>query len=517
LYIASPAIRAYDATDWKARTFDRWNDFLAVASAGNSKDKFSVSLHPGLGMASYGSYMNMATMSDPFYPSIQNGTLWSSMVTPDSKYADLTAYVINLGMDTVGPANNILSVGSTTRDYLGAVHESLFSNSGPDVKAVGENVVALSHRVNGTSFSAPQVAGLASYLWILSPDLRNQPVLVTRQAILANTRNNSFTTGIIDAYATVLSLDATAISTPDDAPVRHAILDWNEDGGFDEADVSEFLSHYEDPITHQPVEPLDPDYSRFDLNGDGYTGGSRKERFDLDRTGSTQYGESKYSVVTQDIEEQSTSFDENSLTDLEILCYYAYSSLYTGDIDKLKELLGNKCSACEEVGDGFEEGLTANYSNGRQAFEGPINHGWDWGCPGDDFNQYNLYQNVCTPLSMSPVHWAKGGWGGEDDETAFNVFWNGYLFAPKDGAYFFGGWVDGSVLIEINGEVVTDMDTTGSSYGYTMTLQGGNWVPISMSFKTNGGSNNMRLRWRLPGASSGEYVPRACLKHQAGP
>ena len=37
------------------------------------------------------------------------------------------------------------------------------------------------------------------------------------------------------------------------------------------------------------------------------------------------------------------SFDENSLTDQDILCYYAYSRLYTGDTDKQKDLLADKC------------------------------------------------------------------------------------------------------------------------------------------------------------------------------
>ena len=69
------------------------------------------------------------------------------------------------------------------------------------------------------------------------------------------------------------------------------------------------------------------DFSQYDLNGDGFTGGSTTERFDLDRTGSTQYGTSVYSTVLQNIGGD-VSFNENQLTDLQILCYYAYSPLY---------------------------------------------------------------------------------------------------------------------------------------------------------------------------------------------
>ena len=50
-----------------------------------------------------------------------------------------------------------------------------------------------------------------------------------------------------------------------------------------------------------------------------------------------------YTSVSQTIEGNSVSFDENSLTDLDILCYYAYSPLYTGDTDKRKDLLKEKC------------------------------------------------------------------------------------------------------------------------------------------------------------------------------
>jgi hypothetical protein len=167
--------------------------------------------------------------------------------------------------------------------------------------------------------------------------------------------------------------------------------------------------------------------------------------------------------------------------------------------------------------EGTEGGLDAIYSNGRQAFEGPINHGWGTSCPSDPPYEHNLYQGICTPPSASPVDWAKGGWNGSSDPTGFSVSWNGYLFAPVDGAYSFGGWVDGIVYVEINGEVVANMNTIGSSYGGTVTLQGGGCVPISMSFSTNGGSNNMILNWRPPGASVSELVPRTYLRHDVGP
>ena len=170
----------------------------------------------------------------------------------------------------------------------------------------------------------------------------------------------------------------------------------------------------------------------------------------------------------------------------------------------------------DRVCEGTEEGLEASYSNGRQAFEGPINHGWGTNCLADPPYEHNLYQGICTSLDDSPVDWAKGGWDEGSDPTAFSVSWDGYLFAPVDGVYTFGGWVDGRVFIEINGEVVADLNTIGSGYGGTVTLSGGRCVPIRMSFTTNGGSNNMVLNWRPPGASASEVVPRTHLRHKVG-
>jgi hypothetical protein len=72
---------------------------------------------------------------------------------------------------------------------------------------------------------------------MLSPDLENfQPISATKNAIVANARNN-----FIDAYASALSLDGAI--TPQDAPVRFALLNLNGDTKFDEADVEQFLRH----------------------------------------------------------------------------------------------------------------------------------------------------------------------------------------------------------------------------------------------------------------------------------
>jgi len=142
-------------------------------------------------------------------------------------------------------------------------------------------------------------------------------------------------------------------------------------------------------------------------------------------------------------------------------------------------------------------GLPANYSTGPEPVEGPIFHGYWTDCAGTD---HNLYEGECTALASSPVNWA---WG-----NGWSVTWAGQLFVPYAGDYRFASryWVVGDVYIEVNGTVVADLNTTGAGYSTTITLPGNTWVPVSMSFAPNGGSNNMHFAWVTPG---GEWCPVA--------
>ncbi len=145
-------------------------------------------------------------------------------------------------------------------------------------------------------------------------------------------------------------------------------------------------------------------------------------------------------------------------------------------------------------------GLLAKYSTATQRFEGPINNGHSHNC-GETDN--NLYQNVCTPLAESPVDWA---WGN------FSVQWSGYLYAPESATYTISShyWVDGTISVEIDGTNVADLNTGGGGYSGQVTLQAGQWVPVSISFASNGGSNNMILGWSMPG-KTWSLIPRRCL------
>jgi len=142
-------------------------------------------------------------------------------------------------------------------------------------------------------------------------------------------------------------------------------------------------------------------------------------------------------------------------------------------------------------------GLPATYSTGPQPLEGPIFHGYWTSCTG---TEHNWYQGECTPFAESPVNWA---WG-----SGWTVTWAGQLFVPFSGDYRFASryWVDGIVSISVNGTVVADLNTTGATYNQTIALPGNTWVPVQMSFSSNGGSNNMHLGWVPPG---GEWCPVA--------
>ena len=142
----------------------------------------------------------------------------------------------------------------------------------------------------------------------------------------------------LDAYAAVLSLDQPAPLTPGSAPVRLAIMDRNGADGFKEADLQALVAAL--PSATPPTR----DWSRADLNGDGFTGGPGVTPFDLDPSGSTRAGAPLLNTVAQTIEGVSVPFDERNVSDVQALCFYAYSGLYTGNPDQ-RRALSTRCSA----------------------------------------------------------------------------------------------------------------------------------------------------------------------------
>lgn len=228
-------------------------------------------------------------------------------------------------------------------DCLGPGSKRLGSISG-----IGTNVWSLvraagdifANNKTGTSMASPQVAGLAAYVWALDPTLTNAGVIdilrTTSRFAAGDAACSTTASPVVDAYAAVLAADRGFLSSP----ARRAILDAADasgnpgfNGQFDEKDVALFLSSFD-------AAAGAIDYSRYDLNGDGRTGGDSRETFDLDINRPVVLGN-----VTQPIEGTTARFDENAVKDLDVLCYYAYSSIFTPvDPAERGRLLGARCA-----------------------------------------------------------------------------------------------------------------------------------------------------------------------------
>jgi len=241
------------------------------------------------------------------------------------------------------PLANVLLVGSSSPDGV----ESDFSSHGSEVRVVGGSVPGAclvwpecengSLRESGAHAAAAQVAGLACYLWHLDEDASRDDILLRLQ----HAYSSSALPGILDAWTAVLSMEGTLgpdglratlldVSGPDAAP----------DGRFDEDDLEEFLSAFE-----AFAGASERDWSVYDLNGDGWTGGDRTARMDLDVNDPPGF-----TTVEQTIGDETVSYDETAVTDLEVLCYYAHSPLYAGSPGIRDELLDGLCGGGTAAG-----------------------------------------------------------------------------------------------------------------------------------------------------------------------
>lgn len=242
------------------------------------------------------------------------------------------------------------------------------SGIGSYVAVLPNPAIGFNPSASGTSYSAPQVAGLAAYAWALAPTLSNFQIIdLLRNTSRDITVNSGAAPGcgtvqpapVIDAFTALLGLDApTRLSGGASAPIRLALLDVNDDRSFDEDDLSEILDAFDNA-------PELPDYSRYDLNGDGYTGGIGTVRFDLNINAS-------FDTASYQFNGQSVQIDEQAVMDHEVLCYYAHSPLYGGDSTKRDDLLDGRCRFGElKVILGSEQGI-------QHVLETRTDTGYDW-------------------------------------------------------------------------------------------------------------------------------------------
>lgn len=296
----------------------------------------------------------------------------------------LEAICINDGADPVTHrGGSLLATDRSSKSLVSGIGTEVYSLMLPGTPA---------GRMTGTSQAAPQVAGLAIWLWSIEPSLSladlKDIIVSTASTPPINASANPYspywgcsTTSmapVIDAYRATLALDKVKTGS-----VRKALFDVAlsnhtvasptipPDGIFDHADLRLWVNEL---LTRKGANL---DYSRYDLNGDGRTGEIKTaigvgRSFDLDANRSLE-------MVPATIEGVSVSFDENALTDTEILCYYAYSALYTGDTVERSILMipllnqcGVKLATVNIKIDGSANGYNLPITTTLQAFGAPM-------------------------------------------------------------------------------------------------------------------------------------------------
>lgn len=316
---------------WRIAVANRTDRFIHATAAGNER--------------SYAGTMNRADLASPWTMAARFDDMRDAL--PDGLLSTAERQSIDFFWAAVAGGNpaaaarleNTIIVGSS--NAFGT--ESSFSNTGPDVRATGEDVVNVCRApgggcdgtfetMSGTSMATPQVAGMAAWLWNLRPNWTSTEV---RERIVG-----AYDLGLTDHYTMTLATDEGT----NDAPVRRAILDVAGSGGdpgtngrFDEGDIALYLQMFE---SYDIAREMDfrQDHSRFDLNGDGYTDDgslATGASFDLD------FDRLTIGTASYEAGDQPVHVEEANPTDLEVLCYYAFSDLYDGDASERDDLLSD--------------------------------------------------------------------------------------------------------------------------------------------------------------------------------
>lgn len=314
--------RAIDALNWR----HGGGGFLHVAAVGE--------LGESTGPASQAKYSSPFAVSEA-YPDLS--VLLAEDPALDFSSPAVAEFIeLRFTFSNPPPIGNLITVGSS---QINEYTRSYFSLPGADVRMIGEDVTVNCYTqaencvenqwiMSDTGVAAAQIAALAAWMLNASQGLIEFDII----AAIKHTYQYGQLVGIVDTYAALLSLD-TSIA---EAPIRKSILDVTDttgtgdrDGIFDEGDINAWLN---------TIFPEFPDLFAFDLNGDGHTGGSDTAWFDLDINALPVY-----TTVAQTIGDREVTFNEEAVTDFDVLCYYAYSALYTGDEEQREELLQETC------------------------------------------------------------------------------------------------------------------------------------------------------------------------------
>lgn len=186
----------------------------------------------------------------------------------------------------------------------------------------------------GTSFAAPQVAGVAALISAVRTDLSAQDIikLILDTATPFNNKpaagcETTSTVNMVDAYAALLATDPSNDLAPESALGRLILMDITDSTGQDFSPDGSFniydLRKWAEKLTNRSNLTFEEKfYSRYDLNGDGIAAGTGTARFDLDT--SISLGN-----VNSQLGDAPITYNEAAVTDEQIVCYYAHSPLYS--------------------------------------------------------------------------------------------------------------------------------------------------------------------------------------------
>jgi hypothetical protein len=312
--------RAIDALRWRSIG----SGFLHIASVGD--------LGESTGAARHADYSSPFAVSEA-YPNLQDLILEDPDIVFNSD-AVFNFLLLRTALSDPSPIGNLLVVGSSQLDGF---TRSSFSTPGADVRMIGEDVLASCYSSNlpceigqwflsNTDAASAQLAGLAAWMLNMDSTLTNNAVIEAIKHIYQNGQ----LVGIVDTYAALLALDSSLSGSP----IRKRIMDVTDstelgapDGVFDDNDINQWVN---------TVLPDFEDGLPFDLNGDGHIGGSDTVWFDLDVNALPEYN--------TDLASSTRNFNEKAVTDLDVLCYYAYSELFSGDETRRDEILLGECA-----------------------------------------------------------------------------------------------------------------------------------------------------------------------------
>lgn len=304
------ALLERDAVDWRtfvreiratanAEPFDFEGRLVQVSAAGNNLGR----------IAMRASRYNAAAMR-PTGPTTASGPLNNALVVENRRAV----------ASTLRPAPGALSASSNIAGNIGAIGANVKSFGLPGTEPVF---------LSGTSMASPQVAGIAAWMLGFRPTMPAGDIVRILQ--LSGIEDDHSPARALDAYAALLKLDRS----PTDAPVRTALLRATTttpiavSGQFTANDAIEFLKAFF-PEAYNPGAPpkTEPDLSRYDLNGDGFTGVAGKVApFDMSF-------DATIAAFTPEIPaaypngSPVTGLDERRATDFDVLCYYVNSDLF---------------------------------------------------------------------------------------------------------------------------------------------------------------------------------------------